>query len=192
MTALPRAAAAPGSLVGWTGAACVVLALVACAPDRAAYDAAVARMEALDRQVDADFDRARALHVELFAKEAWDDPDALAARIGEAQEHIARAIEDHDRRVAAEEAVLDMDLLKDAVGTRLLYRMDLEAQRAKGEVFAETRAMYDDLAGAVLARDPKAYARAAEAHGVRIAAANDRYRELDLARQRRQEPPQGP
>jgi len=174
------------------GVLCAALALAACSADRAAYDAAVARMDALDVKVDAAFDAARGLHGELFAQDAWDDPGALAARLDEARGHIAEALADHDRRVATEAGLLDMDAMKKAADTRLLYRMDLEAQQAKREVFVETGAMYDDLARAVAARDPKAYARAAEAHGTRIEQANARYRELDLARQRRQQPPAGP
>jgi hypothetical protein len=172
--------------------ACAALLLASCAPDRAEYDAAVARMDALDRQVDAAFDAARALHPRLFARDAWDDPDALAALVAEAQGHIADALADHDRRVATEASVLEMDALKDAAGTRLLYRMDLEAQAAKRAVFVEMRDMYDDLAAALRARDPKAYAQAAEQHGARIADLNARYSELDLARQRRQGPPEAP
>lgn len=171
---------------------CAAVALISCSPDRAAYDAAVARMDALDQRTDAAFDAARALHPELFARDAWDDPTALAALLKEAEGHIDEAIADHDRRIATEQALLDMEILEKSAGTRLLYRMDLEAQRAKGDVFVETKALYDDLARAVLARDPKAYARAAEAHGDAIAQANAGFRELDLARQRRQGPPQGP
>jgi hypothetical protein len=173
-------------------ALCAALVLAACAPDRAAYDAAVARMDALDHKVDADFDAARALHPKLFARDAWDDPDALAGLLKEARGHIDEALADHDRRVAAEEAILDMRPMQDAAGTRLLYRMDLEAQKAKRDVFVETQAMYDDLARALLARDPKAYAQAAEADGKKIDQANARFRELDLTRQRRQGPAQGP
>jgi len=168
------------------------LMAAACAPDRARYDAAMARMGALDKKVDAAFDAARALHPRLFAQDAWDDPEALAALVVEAEGHMADALADHDRRVAAEEDVLGTDVMQKALGTRLLYRMDLEAQKAKREVFVETDAMYRDLAAAVAARDPKAYARAAETHGARIDQANARFRELDLARQRRQTPPAGP
>lgn len=175
MRALPRAALAAGLLV-----------LAACAPDRAAYDAAVARMEALDARVDQGFDAARALHADLFAEHAWDDPAALADTLAEADRRMAAVLEDQDRRVAAEEAILAMDIMREAPQARLVYRMDLEAQGAKREVFVRTRAMYAALAQAVRARDPKAYTEAAHAHGERIQAANARYRELDLARQRRQ------
>jgi hypothetical protein len=190
----PRRAQARGlwAVPALTLLAFAVLATPACSPDRAAYDAAVARMGALDKQVDAAFDAARDLHPRLFAKDAWDDPTALAALLTEAEGHLADALADHDRRIAAEEAILDMDVMQNAAGTRLLYRMDLEAQKAKREVFVETDAMYQDLVRAVAARDPKAYAQAAEAHGARIEQANARFRELDLARQRRQSPPAGP
>lgn len=200
MTRAP--ARAPGAAPAWTtlafttlafgAAGSAVLGTAACAPDRAAYDAAVARMGALDRQVDVAFDAARDLHPKLFARYAWDDPAALAALLAEAEGHMADALADHDRRVAAEEAILEMHAMQDAPGTRLLYRMDLEAQKAKREVFVETSGLYEDLARAVAARDPMAYARAAEAHGARIEQANARFRELDLARQRRQSPPAGP
>jgi hypothetical protein len=194
-----RAPAPPGPrgaarVAAWPLAWITLAALgpAACAPDRAAYDAAVARMSALDRKVDAAFDGARDLHPKLFAKDAWDDPTALATLLAEAEGHMADAVADQDRRVATEEAILGMDVMKDAAGSRLLYRMDLEAQKAKRDVFVETRSMYEDLARAVAARDPGAYARAAEAHGARIDQANARFRELDLARQRRQSPPAGP
>jgi len=167
-------------------------ALAACAPDRAAYDAAVARMDALDKQVDTAFDAARGLHAKLFAKDAWDDPGALAALLEEAEGHIDDALAAQDRRIATEQEILGLKALENAAETRLLYHLDLDAQRAKRDVFAETKAMYGDLVQAVLDRDPKAYLKAAEAHEKEIGAANARYRELDLERQRRQHPDQGP
>lgn len=174
------------------GALCVIALLVACSPDRAAYDAAVARMDALDGRVDAAFDAAREVHAQLFAKDAWDDPGALAERLKEAEGHIDEAIADQDRRIATEEEILGLKAMKDAADTRLLYHLDLDAQRAKRDVFALMKGMYGDLIQAVLDRDPGAYAKAADAHGARIDAANARYRELDLDRQRRQNPAPGP
>lgn len=162
------------------------LGLAACAPDLAEYDAAVARMNALELGVDKAFDEVQELNETLFAPEAWDDPAALAALVEQADGRMAEILATQDRRVAAEEAILTLDVMQKAAGTRLLYQMDLKAQAAKREVFVARRAMYAALAEAVRARDRGAFAEAARVHGERIEQANARYRELDLARQRRQ------
>jgi hypothetical protein len=172
-----------------TGAAWALglgLGLAACAPDLAEYDAAVARMNALELRVDQAFDEVRDLNEKLFVPEAWDDPGALAALVEQADGRMAEVLATQDRRIATEEAILTLEVMRNAAGTRVLYQMDLQAQAAKREVFVERRAMYAALAEAVRAGDPGAYAEAGRVHGERIEQANARYRELDLARQRRQ------
>lgn len=168
--------------------ALVVLGVLAvdCRPDMARYDAAVARMNALDARVDAGFDAVRVRNDRLLGPGAWDDPEALVAALEASRADMAEVLSDHRRRIEAEREILDLEVLAETPGTRLLYHMDLKAQEAKRDVLARTLEMYDRLLEAARRGDRRAYARHAAAYGARIEAANDRFRELDRARQRRQ------
>jgi hypothetical protein len=166
--------------------------LAACDPEMARLDAAVARMNALDARVDAGFDAARARHDAIFTPGAWDDPKALAEALAAARSALEAAVADHVRRLETEREIVAMETLAATPETRALYRMDLAAQEAKAAVLALTLELYRELARRQAAGERESFLAATRAYAPRIQAADDRYRELDLARQRRQRGGPGP
>jgi hypothetical protein len=159
----------------------------ACNPQMARYDAAVARMTALDARVDGAFDAARSQNNAIFPAPAWDHPAAVAAALTRARDRMTEAVADHERRLATERDILSMDVLAGMPDQRALYTLDLKAQEAKGRVLALTLEMYRELLADVESRQRDAFEAQTRAYAARIRDANDRFRELDLERQRSQQ-----
>ncbi|MDH4230055.1 MAG: hypothetical protein OEW11_10005 [Nitrospirota bacterium] len=176
--------------------------LFGCTDQNARYREALAHMEALERQSDAEFDAARAHQAEILAPGNWPRdaapapaPAALLNHLDAAGRHMQRAATIQEQRIGAEREILALPLLDGAVDTRILFHMDLEAQQAKGELFAVTLEMYTSLLEKARTGDRDGYAALLPVYAAGIEAGNRRYQELDSARQEYQQkrlaPPSG-
>lgn len=168
------------------GLLCALL-ISGCADDHARYADAVARMDELSAQVDAAFDRSAPHRKIIFSDTAWDDTQALVRALDAAHSVMNEALTAQDERIRVEESILELAALDASPDTRVLYHMDLEAQRAKRTVFVLSVEMLEALTAEARAGDRKAFDDLAEVYGRGMGAANQRYRELDQARQQRQQ-----
>lgn len=166
---------------------CALLFASACSDDGKAYKQALARMEALESSVDAHFEAARAENGLILSSDAWKDPSALARALATAQTELAAAKRDQEARIAVSESILALPALDHSIRTRVLFHLDLDAQRAKLTVFSLTLEMYAALDEQVQRGDQAAYAELSRMYANGIREASKRYRELDLERQRQQQ-----
>lgn len=161
--------------------------LCACADDHARYAKAVARMDELSEQVDAIFDRTAAHREAIFSDNAWEDPRALIDAVDEVRSGMTEALLAQEERIRVEESILELAALDQSAETRVLYHMDLEAQRAKRMIFVLSAEMFGELAKEAHAGNRSAFEELAKVYRAGVDEANRRYQELDRARQQRQQ-----
>lgn len=161
--------------------------LAACSGDHARYEKLVERMDALAVQVDAGFDRVAPHARVIFSDTAWDDPAALIAALDAAREGMAGVLSAQEDRIRVEQSILELSALDQSPDTRVLYRMDVEAQQAKRAVFVLSLEMYEALAAEARAGNRETFAELANVYRAGVESGNRRFRDLDRQRQERQQ-----
>lgn len=151
------------------------------------YATAMAELERLELEVDAGFDAARNRMGELVAEGAWTDPAALEARLTDSRQTMAQVVAQQTSRIVQERAMLALEAMDNAPKTRELYHLDLAAQEGKLGVFVAYYDMCGALLAALQADQPVSYMEQARDYRDRIATANAVFKDLDAARQLRQE-----
>ena len=168
----------------------MVLLAAACVSDDTRYSQALEQLEALEMRVDTGFSAARAHNPVILAADAWETPDALKDALAAAAEAMAGTVVDQEARIAHEASILEFEFLTGSPDTRVIYLMDLDAQRAKLAIFNVTLEMYQVLKKEVDGGTRSGFEELARTYSAGIEAANHRYQGLDLARQRKQGVPE--
>lgn len=164
----------------------VVLLVSACSHDDKAYERALVQLTALEVSVDAHFEAARAENSLILSADPWGDRAALTHALATAKKEMAAARRDQAARITLAESILTLPALDHSARTRVLFHLDLSAQRAKLVVFTLTLEMYTALAAQAETADRATYAELSAVYASGIREANKRYRDLDLERQRQQ------
>ncbi|MDH5526580.1 MAG: hypothetical protein OEY97_04650 [Nitrospirota bacterium] len=158
-----------------------------CVDDHARYDQAVQRMDQLAAQVDAGFDRVAVHNGKVFTEDSWDDRKGLVDALDAARAGMTDILADQEERIRVEEGILELAALEHSVDTRVLYHMDLDAQRAKRDLFAITLEMYEALAAEVQEDDRGAFDELSQVYRSGVEAGNQHFQELDKLRQDQQQ-----
>ncbi len=160
--------------------------MLGCDSNQARYDDAVDRLARLEADVDALFARAQAGNAALFGKDQWQDRDRIISALTDSIRAMSNAEAKQRQRITLEEEIMGFEFLADSAETRLLYRLDLDSQQAKLTVFTIALEMYQKLLPEARANNRTTYEELAQVYSRGIAAANQRYKELDLLRQTQQ------
>ncbi|MFQ5509204.1 MAG: hypothetical protein ACE5FN_07695 [Leptospirillia bacterium] len=168
----------------WPWLMLAILAGCIAEPDH--YDLAMVELERLETAVDSAFDAARDANEAIFAKDAWNHPDALEKVLSEAGDRMDEAVSLQDARIAHEREMLELKALEKAPETRELYHLDISAQEAKLVALRISLEMYGALCEALRDDDAEGFESLKAVYQEGVNAANQRFRERDMRRQQRQ------